>query len=184
MLGRAHAYPVRSKFCGVLCPAPVGLLTRAAGRTLIRLAILGILVLAATGCGSSPRNTIPAPVATTAAYGPNPYSNATAERNKLLGLAKPGTKVTSQGNLPGWPPANGSAIPASATEVSGFGFNVDKVLKVQYLSFAVSDTNHSCAGGDIIANAKGTTVVSSRAVKLPSHAPCTGDEVAKLAGHG
>ncbi len=76
--------------------------------------------------------------------------------------------------MPGWPPANGSAIPATATDISGFGFNVDKAKKDQYLSFAVTDASGACAGGDIVANAKGTMVVSTSAVKLPSHAPVHG----------
>jgi hypothetical protein len=122
-------------------------------------------------------------VATTPAVGPHPYSSATAERDMLLHLAKPGTKITSQGNVPGWPPANGSAIPATPTEISGFGFNVDKKRNVQYLSFAVGDKGHGCAGGDIVTNAKGTTVLSARPINLPSHATCSGDEVAKLAGY-
>jgi hypothetical protein len=177
----AGSTPFRSR---VLFPAPVGHLTRAAGSSLlIRLAILGIFALAAAGCGSAAKRVIPAPVAMKAAYGPHPYASATAERNKLLALAKPGTDVP-QGNVPNWPPANGSAIPATATEVSGFGFNVDKTQNVQYLSFAVADRNHGCAGGDIVTNAKGTKVISASPIKLPRHAPCTGDEVAELAGHG
>jgi hypothetical protein len=146
------------------------------------LAIPGILVLAAAGCGSGSKATI-APVATTATVGPQPYSSATTERNKLLDLARRGVKVTSQGNLPGWPPANGSAIPATATRISGFGFNVDKKRKAQFLSFAVRDSGGACAGGDILTDSKGKKVVSHRAIRLPPHAPCTGDEVAKLAGH-
>jgi len=161
----------------------VGTLKRAAGKGLIRLVILGILPVAAAACGSSSRHTIPAPVAIKAAFPPHPYSSAAAERDRLLRLAQPGTKITSQGNLPGWPPANGSAIPATPTEVSGFGFNLDKARKVQYLSFAVRDAGGACAGGDILANAKGTEVISGTAVSLPHHGPCTGDEVARMAGH-
>jgi hypothetical protein len=111
------------------------------------------------------------------------FASAAAERNRLLALAKPGTKITSQGNVPGWPPADGSAIPATPTDVSGFGFNVDKAKNTQYLSFAVTDSRHACAGGDIVTNSKGTTVVSAKPVELPPHAPCTGDQVATQAGH-
>lgn len=145
---------------------------------------LGGLTLLTAGCGSDAKHKVPAPVATRPLVSLPHYSNAAAERNKLLALARPGTKISSQGNLSDWPPANGSAIPATATEISGFGFNMDRAKKAQYLSFAVTDTSGACAGGEILAKANGTTVVSASPVKLPSHAPCTGDEVAKLAGHG
>lgn len=144
--------------------------------------LAGLVMAAAAGCGATAQRVIPAPVATTSSVPPQSYSSATAERNRLLSMAKPGTRITSQGDVPGWPPANGSAIPASATEISGFGFNADTARKDQYLSFAVGDSGHGCAGGDIVANAKGTTVVAAKPIRLPSHAPCTGDEVAKLAG--
>jgi hypothetical protein len=150
-------------------------------RSLLVLCLAG---LTAAGCGAAaPKRVIPAPVALRATVKPHPFSSATSERNRLLALARPGTKITSQGSISGWPPANGSGIPATATEISGFGFNVDKARKEQYLSFAVTDSRHGCAGGDIVTNSKGTNVVSSMPVNLTTHAPCTGDEVAKLAGH-
>jgi hypothetical protein len=110
-------------------------------------------------------------------------TSAQAERDRLLALAQPGTKVTSQGTLSGWPSANGAAIPASPSELSGFGFEADHAKKVQYLGFAVKDTAGHCAGGEIQADLAGTYVQSATAVTIPSHAPCTGNEAAKAAGH-
>lgn len=156
---------------------------RRASRSWVAL-ILCLAALAAAGCGAAaPKRVIPAPVALKATVQPHPFISASTERNRLLALAKPGTKVGYQGSISGWPPANGSGIPATATEISGFGFDVDKARKEQYLSFAVADSKHGCAGGDIVTNSKGTNVASAKPVKLPSRAPCTGDEVAKLAGH-
>ena len=123
------------------------------------------------------------PVPTTATPPAPSFPSATQERNRLLGLAKPGTRVTSQGTLPGWPAANGAAIPATTSQVSGFGFLVDKNQNVQYLGFAVLDTKGKCALGDIEANSSGTEVVSASPVTTPAHGPCTGDQAARAAGH-
>jgi hypothetical protein len=59
----------------------------------------------------------------------------------------------------------------------------DKSKGIEYLAFAVKDTSGKCAGGDILANAAGTQTTGGKAVSVPAQAPCTGDEVAKLAGH-
>ena len=53
-----------------------------------------------------------------------------------------------------------------------------------HLGFAVKDSSGHCAGGDIEADAAGTYVQSAQPVDMPRHAACTGDEAAKLAGHG
>lgn len=98
-------------------------------------------------------------------------------------MARAGTPITAQGTVSGWAAANGSAIPADPSNISGFGFVADKSKHIQYLSFAVKDTSGRCAGGDLLANAAGTMTTGGRAVAIPAKAPCTGDEVAKLAGH-
>lgn len=113
----------------------------------------------------------------------HPITSATGERNKLLGLAKPGTHLTPQGTVPGWPPANGSGIPATPSEVSGFGFVVDRTRNDQYLSFAVTDAAGRCAGGDLETDSSGRVVASARSIAIPHKAPCTGDEAARIAGH-
>lgn len=139
------------------------------------------------GCGSSSTGTGTSPAgalgSTTGSNRLREITSASAERDRMLLLAKPGTNLTTQGTVLGWPPANGSGIPATSTEVSGFGFVPDKARHVQYLAFAVMDTARRCAGGDLEATAAGTQVTSARPITIPPKAPCTGDEVAKLAGH-
>jgi len=169
-------------------------------RVLGRYAPLSVAVLTAvalTGCGSGTTGTATAqlstvgsttgaPATTTANFSliPNrPAASARGIRDKLLALAKPGTPITTQGTVPDWPPANGSGIPATPTDLSGFGFVVDKPKNMQYLSFAVKDSSGKCAGGDIVANSAGTAITGGQAISVPAKAPCTGDEVAKLAGH-
>ncbi len=163
------------------------------------LSLTGLAILLLAGCGSSSApsasstssDTGTAALTTLSATASTPttlpqvYSNtsATSTRNKLLALAKPGTSVTSQGNVPGWPPANGSGIPATPSEVSGFGFVPDKAQNIQYLSFAATDRKGRCAGGDLEANQAGTLITSARPITIPAKAPCTGDEAAKIAGH-
>jgi hypothetical protein len=110
-------------------------------------------------------------------------TSATDEVKQLLALAKPGTTITSQGIVSGWAPANGSAIPADPSQISGFGFVADQAKHIQYLAFAAKDTSGKCAGGDLLANASGTRVTGGKAITVPAKAPCTGDEVAKLAGN-
>jgi hypothetical protein len=102
---------------------------------------------------------------------------------KMLALGRKGTRITPQGTVPGWASANGSGIPATPTHLSGFGFVADKARNIQYLSFAVRDTSGRCAGGDLQANAAGKRIIGGRPVTVRAKAPCTGDEVAKLAGH-
>jgi hypothetical protein len=161
--------------------------------------LTGLAVMLLAGCGSSGSagtgssgtgtgggatlTTLGSTSGTTTASLPS-YASATAERAKLLALAKPGTTLSSTGTVPGWPPANGSGIPATPSEVSGFGFVPDKAKNIQYLSFAVADSGGRCAAGDLEANAAGTQITSAKPVTLPSKAPCTGDEAAKIAGHG
>jgi hypothetical protein len=165
-------------------------------------ALIGI-ALALAGCGSSGRGASPGfksattagattGTTTTLSSGGNPASpspraliqNASDEVKKLLGVAKAGTTITPQGTIPNWDPANGSAIPAEPSHISGFGFVADKSKGIEYLSFAVKDTSGKCAGGDLVANAAGTKTTGGKAVSVPDKAPCTGEEVAKLAGHG
>ena len=169
------------------------------------LAALAVVVLGLAGCGSSKTSGSPGAAlkssSTTAsttvttttltsglptAASPSPrgvVTSATGEVKKLLAVGKPGTSVTAQGTVAGWAPANGSAIPADPSHISGFGFVADKAKKLQYLSFAVKDTSGKCAGGDLLANAAGTRTTGGRAIAIPSKDPCTGDEVALLAGH-
>ncbi len=151
------------------------------------LSLAGLAVVVLAGCGSSSSGTGTSPLAglgaTTGSTKLREISSASAERDKLLRLAKPGTNLTTQGTVLGWPPANGSGIPATSTEVSGFGFVVDKTRHDQYLAFAVTDTAGNCAGGDLEATASGTQVTSAKPITIPRHAPCTGDEAAKIAGH-
>lgn len=156
------------------------------------LSLTGLTVVLLAGCGSSAPagtgvtalSTLSSAGSTTGTPTVRTYTSATSERDRILALAKPGTSVTSQGNVRGWPPANGSGIPATPSEVSGFGFVADKARNLQYLSFAVIDTAHKCAGGDLETNASGSQIVSARPIKLPPKGPCTGDEVARIAGHG
>jgi hypothetical protein len=171
----------------------------------IALAVLASSALITAGCGSagthasgafkSATTTASASVTTTttttlSANGsfapPAPRAvvqNAPDAVKKLLALGKAGTPVSPEGTISGWAPANGSAIPADPSHTSGFGFAADKSKGIQYLSFAVKDTSGRCAGGDLLANAAGTTTTGGRAISVPAKAPCTGDEVAKLAGH-
>jgi hypothetical protein len=157
--------------------------------------LTGLAILLLAGCGSSGSSgTGTSALATLSTLGSTTgapvihtvksYTSATAERDKLLALAKPGTSLSSQGTVPGWPPANGSGIPATPSEVSGFGFVPDKGQKIQYLSFAVTDRTGKCAAGDLEANSAGTRVTSAKPITLPAKGPCTGDETAKIAGHG
>ena len=161
------------------------------------------MLLAATACGSSrsgasagfksATTTASANVTTTTlstggppTAPPSPQgvvTSATGEVKKLLAVAKSGTAITPQGTVAGWAPANGSAIPADPSHISGFGFVADKAKRIQYLSFAVKDTSGNCAGGDLLANPAGTRTTGGRAITVPAKASCTGDEVAKLAGH-
>ena len=162
------------------------------------LSLAGLAVVVLAGCGSSASSgtgtsagatsasisgsTIAGPTTTAATV--QTITNATAERNKLLALAKPGTRVTSQGMVPGWPPANGSGIPATSSETSGFAFVQDKAKNIQYLSFAVMDRTGRCAAGDLETNASGLQITSARPITIPPKSPCTGDEAARIAGHG
>jgi hypothetical protein len=161
----------------------------------ITLSVVTGIALAVAGCGSSPSSgtgtsTVSTSAVSSATTGatttapPSPRAvvrSASDEVKQLLALAKPGTTIGSQGSVPGWAPANGSAIPAEPSHVSGFGFVADKAI--QYLAFAVKDTSGKCAGGDLLANASGTRITGGKAIAVPAKAPCTGDEVAKLAGH-
>jgi hypothetical protein len=153
------------------------------------LSLAGLTVVVLAGCGSSTPSATGISAlltsgSTTGGPGVQQTTDATAERDKLLKLARPGTSVTAQGTVPGWPPANGSGIPATPSELSGFGFVADKAQNLEYMSFAVFDSAGRCAGGDLEANSAGTQITSARPVAIPAKAPCTGDEVAKLAGHG
>ena len=170
------------------------ILPRVTSRRRLRYVAAGTLVLLVASCagggGSSGTSTSGgaqfAPVyvpVTTAPHSTHGVPSAKAERDRLLDLAQPGTKLTSQGTVPGWPSANGAAIPATASQVSGFGFLSDTAKHVQYLGFAVKDSAGHCAGGDIEADSGGTYVQSAEPVEIPRHAPCTGDEAAKVAGH-
>ena len=152
------------------------------------LSLAGLAVAVLAGCGSSASSGTGTAAqstsgSTTGAPSPHPITSASVEVSKLLALGKPGTSLTGQGTVPGWPPANGSGVPATPSEVSGFGFVADKARNDQYLSFAVMDTAQRCTGGDLETNTSGTQVASAKPVKLPAKAPCTGDEVAKLVGH-
>lgn len=167
----------------------------------ISLSALAGIALAAAGCGSSSSSGTVASTTSTSAVSattttlsssgdttgsPSPravVTSAPGEVKKLLALAKPGTTITSQGTVPGWAPANGSAIPADPSHISGFGFVSQKGAGLQYLSFAVKDSSGKCAGGDLLANASGTRITGGKAITVPAKAPCTGDQVAKLAGH-
>lgn len=178
------------------------------GKRSVALAALVGIALGLAGCGSSRQSGAPAEgfhssttgsttasttVTTTtlsssdlATAPPAPrgvVTSATDEVKKLLAVAKAGTAITAQGTVSGWAPANGSAIPADPSHISGFGFVADKAKHIQYLSFAVNDTSGKCVGGDLLANAAGTRTTGGRAIAVPAKAPCTGDEVAKLAGH-
>ncbi|MFL5824019.1 MAG: hypothetical protein ACJ764_11315 [Solirubrobacteraceae bacterium] len=152
----------------------------------------GVLVLVAGGCGGATSQSSTNRVRFTPVYVPAPTTpaahhavkSAKVQRDKLLGLAAPGTKVTPRDTVPGWPSANGAAIPATTSQVSGFGFLVDQTKRVQYLGFAVTDAAGHCAGGNIEADLAGKFVLSSARVTIPRHAACTGDEAAKAAGHG
>jgi hypothetical protein len=154
--------------------------------------LTGVAIVLLAGCGSSASSgtgtsalsTLGSTTGTLAPHTLHTYISATAERDRLLALAKPGTSVSSQGTVPGWPPANGSGIPATPSDVSGFGFVPDKARNIQYLSFAVLDTTDKCAGGDLVTNASGGQITSARPITVPAKGPCTGDEVAKIAGHG
>jgi hypothetical protein len=173
------------------------------GRRFVALAALAGIALGLAGCGSSRQSpaagfrsstTSSTTVTTTtlssgglATGPPSPrgvVTDAPGEVKKLLAVAKPGTAITAQGTVSGWAPANGSAIPADPSHISGFGFVADMAKHIQYLSFAVKDTSGKCAGGDLLANAAGTQTTGGRAIAIPAKAPCTGDEVARLAGHG
>jgi hypothetical protein len=149
--------------------------------------LAGLAVVVLAGCGSSSPGTgtslLGGVGSTVGSTKLREINSASAERDRLLALAKPGTNLTTQGTVLGWPPANGSGIPASSTEVSGFGFVPDKSRHDQYLAFAVKDTAGHCAGGDFEATASGTQVTSARPITIPPKAPCTGDEAAKIAGH-
>ncbi|HEY1524390.1 MAG TPA: hypothetical protein VGF70_15370 [Solirubrobacteraceae bacterium] len=166
------------------------------------LSVLAGIVLAMAGCGSGRTHasgafksitrsstSVTTTTTTTLSVGgstapPAPRAlvqNATNEVKTLLAVAKPGTTIAAQGTVSGWAPANGSAIPADPSHISGFGFVADK--GIQYLAFAVKDTSGKCAGGNLLANAAGTLTTGGKAVSIPAKAPCTGDEVAKLAGH-
>jgi hypothetical protein len=171
----------------------------------IAVSTLAGIALAVTGCGSSGSSGMGASAGsksgttasttgtttTLSASGssapPAPRAlveDASGEVKTLLAVAKPGTTISSQGTVPGWAPANGSAIPADPSHISGFGFVADKSKGIQYLSFAVKDTSGRCAGGDLLANAAGTRTTGGKAIAVPAKTPCTGEEVAKLAGHG
>ena len=170
----------------------------------ITLVVVAGLALAGAGCGSSrstglgPRatsttsaagstdattTTLSTGVDTTAPAPKGVVTSATGEVKTLLTTAKAGTAVSSQGTVAGWAPANGSAIPADPSHISGFGFVPDPAQHNQYLAFAVKDTSGKCAGGQLLANASGTKVTGGKSVAVPAKKPCTGDEVAKLAGH-
>lgn len=178
------------------------------GRRFVDLAALAGIALAIAGCASSRQSGAAAAgfksstsssstasstaTTTTLSSGglatapPAPrgvVTDAPGEVKKLLAVAKAGTAITAQGTVSGWAPANGSAIPADPSHISGFGFVADQAKHIQYLSFAVKDTSGRCAGGDLLANAAGTRTTGGRAIAVPAKAPCTGDEVAKLAGH-
>jgi hypothetical protein len=157
--------------------------------------LTGLAIVLLAGCGSSASSgtgtsgistlsTVGSTTGAPALHTVHTITSATAERDKLLALAKPGTAVSSQGTVPGWPPANGSGIPSTPSDVSGFGFVPDKAKNIQYLSFAVMDTGNRCAGGDLEANFAGTQIITARPITVPAQGPCTGDEVAKIAGHG
>lgn len=163
-------------------------MSRATGRIRL-LSLAGLTVAVLAGCGSSASTgTGIAPLlnsgSTTGGSTAHAFTSATDERNKLLALAKPGTSVTAQGTIAGWPPANGSGIPATPSEISGFGLVVDKPKNLEYLSFTVMDTSGKCVGGDLETNSAGTQIVAARPITIPAKAPCTGDEAAKVAGHG
>ncbi len=168
------------------------------------LAVVAGMALVAAGCGSSRLSGLgPPATSTTSAAGstnattttlstagatapPSPkgvVTSATGEVKTLLATAKAGTAISSQGTVAGWAPANGSAIPADPSHISGFGFVPDTPQHIQYLAFAVKDTSGKCAGGQLLANASGTKVTGGKSVAVPAKEPCTGDEVAKLAGH-
>jgi hypothetical protein len=167
----------------------------------LSLPVLVAVILIAAGCGSSSPSGTAAPTTSTststhttapgattgASLAPpttrGPFPDASVEVQKMLRLAKAGTRITPQGTVPAWASANGSGIPATPTHLSGFGFVVDKAKNIQYLSFAVKDTSGRCAGGDVLANGSGTKITGGKPITVPAKAPCTGDEVAKLAGH-
>src|ERR1700693_4590899 len=92
----------------------------------------------ASASPSATTTTLSSGAAATASPSPRGVvTSAPGEVKKLLALAKPGTTITSQGTVPGWAPANGSAIPADPSHISGFGFVSQKAAGIQYLSFAV-----------------------------------------------
>lgn len=160
-----------------------------------RRSVTGVLaVMAALGvgaCGSSNSSTSTstarsgsASTATTssAAAGASGGS-AAAVRDKLLALAKPGTTI-DHGAIAGWPKnAQGSAIPATPSAISGWGFAVDKRKNIQFLSFAVTDSKGHCVGGDIQSDTAGNKVVSARPVTVKPGSPCSASTVAAAVGH-
>ena len=118
-------------------------------------------------------------------------TDAVQTRDELIDLAQgPGAAdLTEEPPIPAWTNAFpldfiGSARPATPTEVSGFVAVFSKVKEVDFLAFAVLDTQGVCAGGVLEFDSEGTSV--STAVSVPGSAiqpDCSADAVREAAGY-
>lgn len=116
-----------------------------------------------------------------------PIADASATRDALLAQAM--GSAESGGTVTNWTADkalafSGSAVAAGPSDVSGFTFVTDKAKNVDFLSFAVADTQGHCAGGVLLDNASFTKVISAKPVTLPAGAACTGSAVGQAAGYG